>query len=35
MLQQVAATIAADNAAYLPEAEIVEEFTARDAYLAH
>ena len=35
MLQQVAATIATDDAAHLPEAEVVEEFSARDANLAH
>ena len=35
MLQTVTATIATDDAANLPEAEVVEELTAGDAYLAH
>lgn len=35
VLQTVAAAIAPDDAAHLPEADVVEELTARDAYLAH
>ena len=35
VLQRVALAVAPDDAAYLPEAEVVEEFTTRDAYLAH
>lgn len=33
--QQVAAAIATDDAANFPEADVVEELTAGDAYLAH
>ena len=35
MLQAVAVAVASDNAADFPEAEIVEELTTGDAYLAH
>ena len=35
MLQSVALAVASDDTANLPEAEVVEEFMARDAYLAH
>ena len=35
MLQSVALSVAAYDAANLPEAEVIEEFTAGDAYLAH
>ena len=35
VLQAVAAAVASDDAAHLPELEVVEEFTARNAYLAH
>ena len=35
VLQAVAVAVAADNAAHFPEAEVVEEFTTGDAYLAH
>lgn len=35
VLQAVAAAVAPDDAAYLPEADVVEKFTTRDAYLAH
>ena len=35
VLQAVAVTVASDNTADFPEAEVVKEFTTRDAYLAH
>lgn len=35
VLQRVAAAVAADDAAYLPEADVIEEFTTWNAYLAH
>ena len=35
MLQRVTATVAAYDAANFPEADVVEEFTARDSNLAH
>ena len=35
MLQQIAATIAADDATHLPEAEVVQELTAGDSNLAY
>ena len=35
MLQQVAATVASDDAANLPEAEVIEKFTAWDSNFAH
>ena len=35
VLQAVAVAVASDDAAHLPEAEVVEELTTGDAYLAH
>lgn len=35
MLQRVAAAVASDDTAHLPELKVVKEFTARDAYLAY
>ena len=35
VLQAVAVAVATDDTANLPEAEVVEKFTTRDAYLAH
>ena len=35
MLQQVAATVASDDTAHFPEAEVVEELTAGDSDFAH
>ena len=35
MFQQVAATVATDDAAHFPEAEVVEKFTAGDSDFAH
>ena len=35
VLQAVAVAVASDDAAYLPEAEVVEKFTTGDAYFAH
>jgi len=35
MLQQVAATVAADDASHLPEVEVVEKLTAGDSNFAH
>ena len=35
VLQAVAAAVAADDASHFPEAEVVKELTAGDAYLAH
>lgn len=35
VLQAVAVSVATDDATHFPEAEVVEEFTMRDAYLAH
>ena len=35
MLQSVALAVATDDATHFPEAEVVEEFTTLDAYLAH
>jgi hypothetical protein len=35
VLQAVAAAVASDDAAHLPEAEVVEEGVAGDSYLAH
>lgn len=35
MLQQVAATIATDDASHFPEADVVEELTAGDSDFAH
>ena len=35
VLQQITAAVATDDAAHFPEAEVVEEFSARDANLAH
>ncbi len=35
VLQAVALAVATDDSTYLPEAEVVEELTAGDAYLAH
>ena len=35
VLQQVAAAVASDDAAHFPKADVIEEFTAGDANLAH
>ena len=35
VLQAVALAVASNDTANLPEAEVIEELTARDAYLAH
>ena len=35
VLQRVTAAVASDDAAHLPEADVVEELTARDANFAH
>ena len=35
VFQTVALAVASDDAAHLPEAEVIQELTAGDAYLAH
>ena len=35
MFQPVTLAVASDDAAYFPEAEVVEKFTAGDSYFAH
>jgi hypothetical protein len=35
VLQAVALAVAPDDAAYLPETDVVEKFTAGDSYFAH